>query len=208
VRSGIVAAAIAALAFLFIRSVQDTRAEPYTIPAEYLEGWSLALERSSDPAAPRLTLQPPQALMPDLFRQVFTRAMESMSTPNPAGIPLVLQRELQDVPPNRVGGDALLAAARHAGLDRAVLKPRCMAFRHTSTIGSSRQLYFLLFDMPEFPGFREQVRKLLAEAGSRGFDPNSLSPVLVVAASDPRFSSWFPLRADPTADCVAPVAIR
>jgi hypothetical protein len=208
VRSGIMAAAIAALAFFFIRSVQDTRAEAYTVPGEYLSGWTLALERSSEPSAPRLTLQPPQPLTPDLFRQVFTRTMESMSTPSPPGIPLVLQQEIQGMPAARAG-EAIIMAAREAGLETAALNPRCMAFRRTSVPGATRQAYFLLFDLPEFGRFRERLKELLAEAGaSGGFDPNALSPVMIVSASDARFTAWYPLRADAAADCVAPVTIE
>jgi hypothetical protein len=208
-RSGIVAGALALLSFFFIRSVQDTRAEPYTIQGEYLRGWTLALERSSDPSAARLTLQPPEALVPDLFRQVFTRAMESMSTPSPPGMPLVLRRELQHASSDRAGGEAIIAAARESGLERATLKPRCMAYRHTSTIGSSRQVYFLLFDMPEFSRFRERIASALTAAGTgAGFEPGGLSPVLIVAASDARFTSWYPIRAEPENDCVASLTVQ
>jgi hypothetical protein len=208
-RSGIVAAAIAALAFFFIRSVQESRAEPYLVPGQYLSGWTVALERSSDPSAPRLTLQPPQALMPDLFRQVFTRVMESMSTPNPPGMPLVLQHELNDPSARGLGGEAIVAAAREAGLETVTLRPRCMAYRRMSTPGATRQAYFLLFDLPEFTRFRQSVGSLLkAAGGGAAFDPAALSPVLMVSSSDPRFSAWFPLRADPAADCVAPVLVQ
>ncbi len=207
VRSGIVAAALAALGFFFIRSVQDSRAEPYQMPGEYLAGWTLTLERSTDPASPRLTLQPPQALTPDLFRQVFTRTMESMSTPNPPGIALVLQRELQSVPSEQIAGEAIVAAAREADLERATLRPRCMAYRRTSAPGATRQAYFVLFDMPEFSRFRQRLATLLTQAGSTAFDPDALSPALIVSASDARFTAWFPLRADPS-DCVAPIVVQ
>jgi hypothetical protein len=84
-----------------------------------------------------------------------------------------------------------------------------MAYRRTSVPGATRQAYFLLFDLPEFTRFREIVARLLREAGSTGaFDPAALSPVLMVSSSDPRFTAWFPLRADAGADCVAPVIVE
>ena len=42
-------------------------------------------------------------------------------------------------------------------------------------------------------------------ASRAGYDPWALSPVLFIAASDPAFSRWLPFRADPEADCLAPV---
>jgi len=35
-----------------------------------------------------------------------------------------------------------------------------------------------------------------------------LSPMLIAADLDGRFSSWLPLRADPATDCFAPVVVE
>jgi len=37
------------------------------------------------------------------------------------------------------------------------------------------------------------------------FDPEALSPVLIVADLDGSSSRWLPLRADPEVDCFAPI---
>ena len=53
------------------------------------------------------------------------------------------------------------------------------------------------------------LEQLEESAASRSeFDPAALCPVLLVAASDPAFGRWLPLRADPATDCVAPIVVE
>jgi hypothetical protein len=40
------------------------------------------------------------------------------------------------------------------------------------------------------------------------FDPSALSPVVMAADLDGSFAGWLPLRADPEADCFAPVVLK
>ena len=101
----------------------------------------------------------------------------------------------------------LLAAARSAGLEGATLQPRCLGYRRVSDPGGTRQLYFLLFDAPAF----EQIPPAAGGDGprrGRAFDPDALSPVLLIAGADTTFDSWLPLRADPGKDCVAPIVTK
>ena len=56
----LVLAALGVMGFLFVRSVQDTRAEPYSISRAYLDNWTLALEPSNAPNAPLMTIRPPR----------------------------------------------------------------------------------------------------------------------------------------------------
>ena len=74
-----------------------------------------------------------------------------------------------------------------------------MAQRRISAPGVVRGVYFLLFDLPQFTQFREQVAQRLRAAGRDPslFDPAALSPVLIAADLDGSFSRWLPLRADP-----------
>ena len=85
-----------------------------------------------------------------------------------------------------------------------------MAERRVSQPGSTRQVYFVLFELPPFDEFRRQVFQRLRDAGGRTstFDPAALSPVLIVAATDAAFSRWLPLRARTDEDCFAPIALR
>jgi hypothetical protein len=81
--------------------------------------------------------------------------------------------------------------------------------RRVSAPGVTRELYFVLVNAPAFARFREQITAL-GEGGAPSratYDPDALSPVLFVAASDAAFNRWLPLRADPENDCIAPIAI-
>jgi hypothetical protein len=192
---------LAGLAFLFVRSLDDARAEPYTVRPEHLGPWTLVADPEAPGDRPLVLLTPPPEMPMRLFRQVFSRAGESLSTPNAPGIGLVLAAELRGSP---IPVDELLTLAREAGLERARLTPRCMAYRRLSQPGSTRQLYFVWFDLPEFAVFRQALVDRVTEAGGPGFEAGALSPVMMLAAA-PDFSRWMPIVADAEKDCVAPV---
>lgn len=195
------------LGFLFMRSVGSTRAEPYQVQREHLRNWTLALE-TGGPREPMLVLRPPADLVNGLFKQVFKRTMESMNAPAAAGIPLVLGDEYVRTLAGRVTPEALLTAARRAGLERTAAVPRCLAHRRASDSRANQQLYFVVFELPEFASFRRQVAALAPAGGATAsFEPDALSPVVLVAAAESTFERWMPLRADPQTDCVAPIEI-
>ena len=141
------------------------------------------------------------ALAGNLFRQVFSRAGESLNAPGVPSIPLLLQSEFDSAFASRTTLDALLASARAAGLESTPFEPRCMGYRRESARGVNRQLYFVLFDAPAFARFREQ----LAAGAGAPFDTAALSPVLFIATSGATFDQWLPFRGDPQADCLAPL---
>lgn len=190
------------IAVLFWRSLDESRAEPYTVRPDQLTGWKLAAGTAGDPDSALLMLQPPPELPMRLFRQVFGRAGESLSTPAAPGIVLVLRGELGTAAPPV---DELLQLARASGLESGALNARCMAYRRESQPGSVRQLYFVLFDMPEFSTFRRALADRVKDAMVPRFDPAALSPVMLLAAQ-PDFSRWMPIVADAETDCVAPIA--
>jgi len=199
----VAAAAVGTVGFLLIRSVRTARMMPYTIDGESLRNWTLALNRASGPNDPALVLRTSGAFASGLFSQVFKRSMESMRTPASPMIPLVLQGEL-DHAAQQLTPEMLLAAARDAGLDSTPLQPRCLGYRRVSEPGSTRQVYFVLFDAPALGRFRDRIATLVGS----GFDPAAQSPVLFVALADSTVDSWLPLRADPQKDCVAPIVIE
>jgi hypothetical protein len=45
-------------------------------------------------------------------------------------------------------------------------------------------------------------------ASAAGFDPNGLTPVVIMAGTDANFASWLPLNGAGTQDCLAPIALR
>ena len=200
---------VAVLALLFVRSAQSARAQPFTIARQHLAAWTLALAPADDPLGSSLSITPKVELMPPIARDLFARMGESLHYPPPA-IPVVLRSEFQRAMADVLAPEALLAAAREAGLESATFQPRCMARRRISAPGVVRGVYFFLFDLPQFTQFREQVAQRLRAAGRDEslFDPMALSPVLIAADLDGNFSGWLPLRADPEVDCFAPVVVE
>ena len=204
------------LAFLFMRSVRGTRAEPYTIGRESMRPWRLALVKDGRPDEALLMLRPPVELTSVLFGQLFKRAMESMSTLPDPGIPLMLNSEFARAQAGHpaLTPEAILAAAHDAGLDAAPPQPRCLAHRRigggaNSNVGDREQLYFLIFDLPAFQVFRQGMAARLNDGAAvpAMFDPTLLSPALLLAFIESSADHWFPLRADPRVDCVAPIAV-
>ena len=200
--------AVGVLAVLFVRSARSVRAAPFTIARQDLTGWILTVA-PVDQLDSLLSITPREGLMPPLSRELFDRLGESLHYP-PAAMPIVLRSEFQRAMAGALTPETLLEAARDAGLESATFQPRCMARRRTSTPGLVRGVYFLLFDLPVFTQFREQVAQRLKAAGADPslFDPAALSPVLIAADLDGSFSRWLPLRADPEADCFAPIVVE
>jgi hypothetical protein len=204
----VVAAALAALGYLFVRSARNVRSEPYEIARSRLTGWTLAVEPPSNASGVLLGLQPDKMTAATLFSQVFSRTGESLSGPVPAAIPLVLQAEFVPARAGTLTADALLALARSAGLEASALEPRCMAHRRISEPGVTRQVYFVRFDWPAFTAFRQQAAQRMRAAGGSGLDPAALTPLMIVGATDAAFGRWLPLTAESADDCLAPIAIK
>ena len=189
--------AIAAFGFLFMRSLRDSRSEPYTVEQARLLGWTLALEAASTANDPLLVLRPPAALPQDLFRQVFARTMESYTALAGAAMPIVLRGEYDKVVGDQMSQEQLLDAARSAGLEQASMVPRCLVHRRTSVPGGVQQVYLALFDAPEVSRFRQQL----------GLDAAAQSPIVFIAGADADFNRWLPMRVDSAAECLAPIDV-
>ena len=196
----VVVVILAGLAVLFVRSAQRTRAEPYTMAAVSLEGWTLALNPDGGATGTLLGLRAPAGLGRLLFDQVFSRAMETFLSPAVPLIPVVLAREFERALATAMTAEELLAAARDAGLDDPTLRPVCVGWLRDDQPGAARQLYFVLFDAPEVDAFR----RTLAATATSPLDP--VPPALMVAAGESTFLSWMPLAAT-EADCLAPVEV-
>ena len=205
----VLVAFIAGLGFLFMRSLRDDRARPYTVARERLKNWTVEFQPASRAVDPVLVLRPPADLVPALFSQVFARTMESLHSPPGSAMPLLLKGEFDGALSGQVAPDMIAAAARAAGLESVELKPRCLVHKYISEPGDIRQLFVVLFDAPEFTRFRERIVEMRTDgaASHAGYDPRALSPVLFIAASDGAFGRWMPFRADPVADCQAPVVV-
>ena len=198
-------AVLAAVAVLFVRSVRNTRAEPFAVQREHLVGWTLAIEPPDDPLSSWLALSPPPQLPMSLGREIFARGGESVSYPSPSLVPLLLRSEFDRAFAGTIAPENIVSLARALGFQSIEWKPRCMAHRRISEPGGTRGLHFVLLDAPPFDAFRRQLSAWLEGSARDLFNPLALSPVLIVAALDGDFGRWMPLRADPEVDCLAPV---
>jgi hypothetical protein len=189
--------AFAVFVFLFIRSIEETRSEPYSVPRAHLQPGTLALVPASQPNEPLLVLRPSSDLAAGLFRQIFSRAMESLNSPGDPVVPLVLRGEFDRMIGDRLTQDALLAAARSSGLERAMPLPRCLVHRRISEPGGVRQAFLVFFESAAIAEFRKEI----------GVDPGALSPIMFVAGAGTDFNSWLPQQIDPDADCLAPIEV-
>ena len=206
----VAAGILGVLAFLFLQSLRSTRAEPYVAARARLAPWTLAIETAVQPGDAVLVARGSQELVSALFRQVFTRMMESLNAPATAAIPIVLKSELGGPLAQLFTPEALLIAAREAGLEGSgVFEPHCMAHRRVSQPGSTRQVYFAVFTSAPFDRFRRDLATRAArDLPDVRFDPEALSPIMFVAASDGRLSNWLPLRVERARECVAPIEVR
>jgi hypothetical protein len=195
--------AVAALGFAFWRSVHSARAEAYTLTADTQKPWRLEVERATRPFDPVLLLVPPTDLSRELFDQLFKRSMESMRAPEIAGIPLVLEDELERAGPARLSPDALLEMARGAGLEAAPPAPHCIGHRRAPEPDPRQQIYFAIFDSPAFSAFRLNLATRLGPT----FQADFLTPSLFLGLVESELGRWLPLHADAAKDCIAPLAI-
>ena len=198
IKVAVVMLAIVVFAFLFMRSIEDTRTAPYSVQRAHLQTWTLSVEPASASNHPVLVLRAAPELSAGLFKQIFSRAMESLNSPSAPAIPLVLRGEFESVVDrDRMTQDAMLAAARAAGIETTAPSPRCLVHRRISEPGGVRQAYLVLFDAPAITRFRAQL----------GLDADALAPVLFVAGTGPDFNAWLPQRVNAGADCVAPIEV-
>ena len=204
----IAALIVSGLGWLFLKTIRDTNAEPYTIERGDLSGWTLAIEDPQFGGPGVLVFQPPVGRPAELFRQIFLRAGLSMAGPSRPSMPVVLRSEYGKDAAAALSPDRLLEAARATGIEREPLEARCMVVRRESSSSAPSQRFFVLFESPGFARVRAELARLLEAQGVSGFDPAALRPVLAVASTEPDFDRWlWPLRVNPDADCVAPIAL-
>lgn len=206
-KAAIAVVAVVVLGWLFWRSVQSTLAEPYAVDATLVSEWVLALRTPDLPGPGFVVLQPPDQLRAHLFNQIFNRTMESMTSPTVAAMPLLLHAEYRQVAA-AITPDEVLQIAEEAGLPDAAPVPECIGVIRRPGAGSTRQLYYAIFEAPAVARFRDALARRQATAG--GAPPIGASefpPVVPLAASDAGFASWFPLDPDEV-ECLAPLVVE
>ena len=208
-KAGIALVAVAVLGWLFWRTVQSSLAEPYVIDAGMVSEWTLALRGPMQPGAGLLVLQPSDRLRAELFQQIFTRTMESLTSPSVAAMPLVLRAEYRDALGSVLTPPDVLETAEQSGLSNAAPAPVCVGVVRREGAGTTRQLHYALFEAPEVDRFRAALARRHAEAGGTGtFEPAGFPLVVPIAASDADFGSWWPLEVSAESDCQAPLVTQ
>ncbi len=201
--------ALATLGWLFWRTVQSSLAEPYVIDARLVSEWTLALRGPMQPGAGLLVLLPSDQLRAELFQQIFTRTMESMTSPSVSALPLVLHSEYRDALGRVLTPPDVLETAAAAGVSAAVPSPVCIGVVRREGAGTTRQLYYALFRAPEVGRFRVALARRYVEAGGTGaFEPEGFPLVMPIAASDADFAGWWPLDVSAESDCLAPLVTQ
>lgn len=207
IRILIAVAALAGFLYLFLRSAQNVRSEPYVVARQHTQPWTLALEAPATPSHALVVARPPEQFGRELFGQIFSRMRESLRGAGQAGIPVILRDEYSRSLSDRYTPLELLDAARAAGLESAAFSPVCLAVRRISEPGLTRELYFVIVEAPAVVQFRRQLAASLEPEAAARFDPASLSLLLTIGGTDADFERSLPRAATPETDCVAPVEI-
>lgn len=201
--------ALTVLGWLFWRTVQSSLAEPYVIDAALVAEWDLTLRGSMEPDAGLLVLEPSDQLRAELFQQIFARTMESMMSPATAAIPLVLDAEYRESLGSVLSPQDLVQVAEESGLSDVTPAPVCIGVVRGEGAGTTRQLYYAIFQAPEIGRFRAALARRYAEAGgTAAFAPGGFPLVMPLAGSDGDLASWWPLDVSAATDCQAPLEAR
>ena len=208
-KAGIALLALAVLGWLFWRTVQSSLAEPYVIDSGLVSEWNLVLRGPMHRGAGLLELEPSDQLRAELFQQIFNRTMESMTSPSVSAMPLVLHAEYRDALGSVLAPTEVHELAEEAGLSAATPSPLCIGVVRREGSGTTRQLYYALFEAPEVSRFREDLARRHAESGGSGrFESAGFPLVVPLAASDADFASWWPLDVSAESDCQAPLVTQ
>ena len=208
-RAAIAVVALAAVSWLFLKTIRETNAEPYQVDRAELSGWTLALEDPDAGGPALLVLRPPVGLTGDVFQQIFHRTGVSLAGPAGIGMPIVLASEYAEALKAVVTPGELMNLARAAGLEKEAAVPVCMGVTKDPQSGRLIQRFFLVFESSAFTRLRLELARLHEAQGAAGdFRPSALLPILPVASFESDFHRWWPFQVDTARDCQTTIAFR
>ena len=179
-------------------------AGPITIPPAALSRWTLVASDGTDPWV--VGMRPPDALTSTLFKEASRRAGRTLIAPPHPALPLVLRSEFDEALQGVYGTDSVLRMARDAGIEDEAFSPVCLAHRTADGPAGRAEVYFVPFTSAAFNQVRIDLVPTEPEhAGIGVYDPGTLTPILIVGASDSAFDRWWPLPFDPSNDCETPL---
>jgi len=177
-------------------------AGPVVVAPETLSRWTLVASDGTDPWV--VGMKPPDALIARLFSEASRRAGGKLVAPAHPALGLVLRSEFEDALQGVYGTDSVLRIARDAGIEDETFVPVCLAHRTADGPSGPADLYFVPFTSTAFNHIRGDLVPAEPEhAGIGVYDPATLTPVLIVGASDSSFDRWWPLAFDASSDCEA-----
>ena len=208
-RAAIAVVVLAAVSWLFLKTIRDTNAEPYQVDRAELSGWTLALEDPDAGGPALLVLRPRVRLTGDVFQQIFHRNGVSLASPGRPGMPIVLASEYAGALKTVVTPEELMNMARAAGLEKEAVVPVCMGVTKDPLSGRVSLRFFLVFESPAFTRLRAELARLHEARGAAGdFRPSALLPILPVASFEADFDRWWPFQVDTARDCQTTIAVR
>jgi hypothetical protein len=196
-----VVAVAGGLGWYFTHRIDST---PVSIAPATLERWTLVTSDGTDPWV--VGMKPPDALTSALYKEASRRAGRPLVVPPHPTVPLVLRSEFDDGLQGVYGTDSVLRIAREAGIEDGTFTPVCLAHRTGDGPSGRADVYFVPFSSAAFDQLRVDLVPAEPEhAGIGIYEPATLTPVLIVGASDNGFDRWWPLHFDQAADCEAPL---
>lgn len=146
--------------------------------------------------------KPPESLTAALFQEASRRAGTTLVAPPHPALPLVLRAEFDEGLQGVYGTDSVLRIARDTGIEETMFQPVCLAHRTSSGPSGRVELYFVPFESAAFNQMRVDLVPTEPEhAGIGIYEPATLTPILMVGATDNAFERWWPLQFDRDADC-------
>lgn len=177
-----------------------------TLSASAFANWPIIVSDGTDPWI--VALAPPAGIMATLSAEVTRRAGRPLFAPPHPGVPLVLRTEFDEALQGVYGTDSVLRMAHDVSVDATRLQPVCLAHRVSNGPSGRAEIFFVPFESPEFWQLRADLTPIEPEhAGVGVYDPSTLSPILIVGATDANFDRWWPLPFDAATDCVGVVAM-
>lgn len=173
---------------------------PYVVHRSGLSGWQLVAGASGGGVT--VGLQPPPALVEELYDQVSSRVGSELSAPGQPIMPIVLRDEFDSSLMGVLSAEEIVDIVRQSGIESASFEPVCMA-EHADVSGDqTERLFFVLFQSEGFEKARADLILMHPEhGGAVEFDPAALRPILTVAATDDRFSRWWRMLPRDETDC-------
>lgn len=183
---------------------RDQGSLPFVVARTSLTGWTIVAGEPNEPWV--VAAQPPEALVSRLRERLVQAGGEALTPLPRIVLPLVLRQEFVDSLQGLYGIDRLMQLAEDAAVHTAQFEPVCVAQRHDAERGT---MAFVTMEAPEFWRYRADIEPLQPEQGGSGvFDPAALTPLLAIAATLADTTAWWPLKADPLTDCVAPLVVE